>query len=219
MPCRPSGLDTPAAALWPLLGIRSTHACSLSSRVWPLQLLVQTRLPRQTPLFSLSPQTKFTPVDLQALLKPTTAPAAAPDPADEPRKMPSASASTNGQRASQPPHAWATPSTAGGLPARAVESGKPMSFADVVGSSPPPPPSATSASKLKLGAPGGAMRRSVIDGGSSSSHRSNSNSNTTRHGVVGVGGTGGGRGEWVSTGDAVREQYEQARKEAGELAR
>lgn len=112
-----------------------------------------------------------------------------------------------------------------------------MSFADVVGSSsssssspPPPPPSATAAIKLKLraaglGAPGGAVGRSVVDSSNSSiSHRSDINSknasfDNARLGVVGVGGRGGGRGEWVSTGDAVREQYKQAREEAGELAR
>eukprot|EP00752_Nemacystus_decipiens_P011357 g10091.t1 len=165
-------------------------------------------------------KTKFTPVDLQALLKPATntTSTAANAQASKPsysRASESESASTpsNGQPPSHPPRArhpraWGNQSTTTAgvplAPARTTESGTGTSFADVVGSSPSSPP-----------APAGSRGAGGLGG-----HRSNIN-------AVGVGGKGtrfsdstsGGRGEWVSTGDAVKEQYEQARMEAGELAR
>lgn len=163
-------------------------------------------------------------MNLQALLNPNGAPSPAPVPACEPRRIPSLPTSTNGQLYPQPAQSWATQSTAGGFvgTARSTENG--VSFADIVGSSPPPPPTTApggaksrvaGAAAWSLKAPGATPERSSTY--DSVSVTGNGSARLAPGGVDG--GRGGGGGEWVSTGDVVREQYEQARKEAGEFAR
>ncbi|CBJ30179.1 conserved unknown protein [Ectocarpus siliculosus] len=131
-------------------------------------------------------KTRFTAVNLQALLKPGSphAKTSTPENAFHPREMSSGIAQQDG----------------GGGSSLSAEPG--ISFADVVGSSSCPAGSANGlgrAAAVACPSPY-AWRRAVGD---------------DRYPPAVV----GGGGEWVSTGDAVGKQYQQAREDAAELAR
>ncbi|CAN0089660.1 unnamed protein product [Pylaiella littoralis] len=111
-----------------------------------------------------------------------------------------------------------------GLVVTPVAARNDMSFADIVGSSPPLPPQSSStatASTRKSGSAGVPADLPGAWGGSGGRSEDGAvvQSSNSSSGAGAGAAVIGGRREWVSTGDAVAVQYEQARREAAELAR
>ncbi|CAB1101176.1 unnamed protein product [Ectocarpus sp. CCAP 1310/34] len=131
-------------------------------------------------------KTRFTAVDLQALLKPGSphAKTSTPENVFHPREVGSGIAQQDGT----------------GGASLSAEPG--MSFADVVGSS-----------SCLAGSTNGLGRAAEVACQSPDAWRRAIGDERYPPAVV------GGGGEWVSTGDAVGKQYEQAREDAAELAR